>query len=398
MYEKMPQVIVNGRPRGLLLRRKTEKRIFYRVRLPGTKKRADYPLKIRDEIEGVSDPQVALALAVRMYEQAWHKAIDPMHCYRIHELLDQYLESIKRVYTETEYRRKRGLLLNHLADYVGQSSVDFTPAVLKAWREGMIAKNLGVSTINAVHTMILQMFRWAAEEEMFDADCYQKLTVVAKLQPGRCAAKPPRKVHGVPDGHVLKTLEYARPVLAAMIRLQWLTGMRGQEVRLMRGCDIDMSGQIWLYRPSEYKEAQYKEDKIVPLGPKAQEVIRPFLKTRTDACLFTPRQSERNRRGRQPKGLRDHYTADTYRRAIQYTINRANRAIKADAKARGIDRPDLIPVWTPHQLRHSAATRFKREFGLEAARAMLGHSQVNMTEHYAEMDLRKAMQVASKIG
>jgi len=49
-------------------------------------------------------------------------------------------------------------------------------------------------------------------------------------------------------------------------------------------------------------------------------------------------------------------------------------------------------------LRHLAATNLRREFGIEIARAVLGHSKVDMTEVYAEMDAAKAKDAMSKLG
>jgi integrase len=43
-------------------------------------------------------------------------------------------------------------------------------------------------------------------------------------------------------------------------------------------------------------------------------------------------------------------------------------------------------VWNPHQLRHSAATRIRREFGLDAAQVVLGHRTLAVTQVYAEQD------------
>ena len=40
-------------------------------------------------------------------------------------------------------------------------------------------------------------------------------------------------------------------------------------------------------------------------------------------------------------------------------------------------------VWHPHQLRHNAATRLRKEFGLEAAQVILGHKTLAVTEVYA---------------
>jgi len=54
--------------------------------------------------------------------------------------------------------------------------------------------------------------------------------------------------------------------------------------------------------------------------------------------------------------------------------------------------------WSPNKLRHAAATRIQKGFGLEAAQIMLVHSQENVTEIYAERDCSKAREVAAKIG
>ncbi len=57
-----------------------------------------------------------------------------------------------------------------------------------------------------------------------------------------------------------------------------------------------------------------------------------------------------------------------------------------------------ISRWHPHQLRHSAATRLRRELGIEAARVVLGHSSAATTEVYAELDRQKAMRAMAEIG
>ena len=49
-----------------------------------------------------------------------------------------------------------------------------------------------------------------------------------------------------------------------------------------------------------------------------------------------------------------------------------------------------VPRWHPHQLRHNAATWLRKEFGLDVARVILGHSSPVVTEVYAEMDREKA--------
>ena len=57
-----------------------------------------------------------------------------------------------------------------------------------------------------------------------------------------------------------------------------------------------------------------------------------------------------------------------------------------------------VPYFHPHQLRHTAATRVRKEFGLEAARVALGHRDMRITDDYAELDQGLAKQVAMKCG
>ncbi|MCD4824639.1 MAG: tyrosine-type recombinase/integrase [Phycisphaerae bacterium] len=54
--------------------------------------------------------------------------------------------------------------------------------------------------------------------------------------------------------------------------------------------------------------------------------------------------------------------------------------------------------WHPHQLRHNAATELRKEFGLEAARVILGHRSAAITEVYAEMDRQKTIDAMMKVG
>jgi integrase len=54
--------------------------------------------------------------------------------------------------------------------------------------------------------------------------------------------------------------------------------------------------------------------------------------------------------------------------------------------------------WSPNQLRHSYATKVRKEHGLEAAQVLLGHSRADVTQIYAEKNEAMAADIASKIG
>jgi integrase len=54
--------------------------------------------------------------------------------------------------------------------------------------------------------------------------------------------------------------------------------------------------------------------------------------------------------------------------------------------------------WHPHQFRHNAATRIRKERGLDAARAILGHRSLAITEVYAELDQGLAADTMRQLG
>src|SRR5437764_1438954 len=76
-----------------------------------------------------------------------------------------------------------------------------------------------------------------------------------------------------------------------MIELQRLTGMRPGEVTIMRTGDIDRTGHIWTFVPSGHKTEHHGHARTIYLGPRAQEVIKPWLRADPDAYLFQPREA-----------------------------------------------------------------------------------------------------------
>ncbi|WP_232068416.1 tyrosine-type recombinase/integrase [Gemmata obscuriglobus] len=54
--------------------------------------------------------------------------------------------------------------------------------------------------------------------------------------------------------------------------------------------------------------------------------------------------------------------------------------------------------WHPNQLRHSFATRVRKQHGLEAAQVMLGHARADVTQVYAERNEQLAASIAATVG
>jgi integrase len=191
-------------------------------------------------------------------------------------------------------------------------------------------------------------------------------------------------------------MDQVSPQIRAMIELQLATGMRPDEVTIMRPCDIDDSGEVWTYVPESHKMDHRELERMVFLGPTAQKVLEPWLGGDPEAYLFSPRDAYEHalaqqrkrpatagngRKTQYPRMPREHYDDETYCQAVERACRRAG-----------------VPKWTPGQLRHNAATRVRRKYGLEAARLVLGHRSATTTEIYAEKDMAEALRIVKDLG
>jgi integrase len=246
------------------------------------------------------------------------------------------------------------------------------------------------------------MFKWGVAAEMLPASVFHGLMAVEGLKKGRSKARETKPVRPVALAHVEAVLPFLTAPVRAMVQIQRLTGMRPGEVVILRPCDIDRGGgKTWVYRPESHKTEHHDIARVVFLGPQAQAVLAPFLLRDPGAYCFSPREaveelrrrqrenrktpvqpSQRDRRRRKPsKQPGERYSVDTYGNAIERACLKAG-----------------IPEWHPNQLRHSKATEIRKEAGLDAARAVLGHRTPTITETYAEIDQAKAAEVMEKLG
>jgi integrase len=326
-------------------------------------------------------------------------------------------------HAEQHYRRPDGTptaeidclraALRPLRQFYGHTPVkDFGPLALKAVRQRMVEsvdertkRPWCRRTINLHTYRIRSVFKWGVEQEMVPASVLHALQALRGLQKRRSAARESEPVKPIPEAFVEAVLPFVTPPVRAMIDLQRFTGMRPGEVVIMRAIDLDTTGKVWLYRPGSdqadgaHKTAWRGHGRVIAIGPRAQEILKPCLKTDLHAYLFSPRESmegvraerRRNRktpvRAEQPRKRKpkrqpgEHYLVSSYRQAV----------IKGCVKAG-------VPEWHPHQLRHTKATEIRREAGLDAARAVLGHRSPAITEVYAEIDATKAAEVMERLG
>ena len=312
-----------------------------------------------------------------------------------------------------------------MAEYLDVPVREFGPRALKAVRDKMLeatgahGKPLSRRYINRQLDRIRRAFRWGVEEEMIEPNIYEALRAVAGLKLGRTTAPEPPKVTAVPDSVVDATLPHLTSVVASMVKLQQLTGMRPGEVCSLTPSMIDTSSEVWVANIVAHKTAYRGAERTVYIGPRAQEILKPYLAREADAHLFSPAEAEAERRAklraarvtplscgnstgtnvlekptRQP-GTR--YTTHSYGRSVGYGCAKqwpipdgASREEAAAWRERW--------WWTPNQLRHAAATRARRDYGIEAAQVLLGHSEIAVTQVYAEKNLEAGKRIALQIG
>jgi integrase len=327
----------------------------------------------------------------------------------INELLNLYREHVEDYYKGSpEIRNVRDAFRSVRLLYGTAQVKDFAPTCLETVRTEMIGAGLCRSRINKDINRIRAMFEWAVAKTYIHVTIWQALTALKALKAGRSAARETEPVRPVNVVLVEATIPFLSPQVVAMVKLQLYTAMRPGEVCAMRSIDIDTTGKDWLYRPGsdqgphgKHKTAHHGKNRIIPIGPKGQAVLKEWMRLNLTEYLFQPREAEAWRHARRraarkskptPKQLAAMRSAKRSRAKEMYNVSAYDSSVAKACDRAGVDR------WHPNQLRHTAATLIRKETDLETARTVLGHSSAATTEGYALADLAKASAVIAKIG
>ena len=290
---------------------------------------------------GVSVNELLLAF-MRHAQQHYRKPdgtpTDELHCYK------SALKPVRRLY---------GMM----------PVADFDTVSLLAVREEMILAGWSRGYINRSINRVRHVFRWGVVPKLVPAAVVVELECVPALQAGRCAAPDHPERRPVPQDQIEAVRAVVRKRTRDLMDLQLLTGARSGELLQLTTGMFDRSGEVWQARLSDHKTAHHGKERVLMFGPKAQTILADYLRDDfPDRKLFKVRR-------------------DSFGAAVR------NGCIKAG-----------VPVFTPHWLRHTAATRIRDEHGVEAAQVMLGHSKIDMTQHYSAQARSKAAAVAREVG
>lgn len=255
------------------------------------------------------------------------------------------------------------------------------------WRGAMEHSGVCRYTVNKRLNIFRRMMRWALDEDLVTALDVAELTQVQPLKRNRSAAKEPAPVMPVDDAAVAATLPELPPNTADMVIVHRRTGMRPGELCAMRWEDIDTSVTPWVYRPEHHKNEWRGHPRAICIGPIARQVLERHRDARPDAPIFSPvvaeaerfaamraaahapaRYDRRNADPAKRRKLREAWEPCSYTRSIRKACRRAG-----------------VAAWAANRLRHAFATEVRRRFGLEACRAVLGHSdgESSITDRYS---------------
>ncbi|QDU56202.1 type I restriction enzyme EcoKI subunit R [Aeoliella mucimassa] len=177
----------------------------------------------------------------------------------------------------SEVTHLRGLMKLLRKRYADDLAKDFGPKAYKLVRLDMIAANWSRTYIRDQCGRLKRMIAYGVEEELLPGDAKHRLDAVGPLRRGEHGVRETPKVKPVSVADLQATIKELTPVRADMVNLLLLTGMRPGELCQIDKEFIDMAGDVWLYRPPTHKTQHKDKSRVIPIGPKAQKLLTPYL-------------------------------------------------------------------------------------------------------------------------
>ncbi len=267
---------------------------------------------------------------------------------------------------------------------------DFGPLALKAVRAKMVEAGWARNTINSNVGKIRRMFRFGVENELVPVETLQRLEAVSPLLAGRTEARDLPQRTAVAQEQIDGVKEQVRPLVRDLIDVQLLTGARSGELLMLSTAMIDRSGDVWSAKLADHKCQHKGKSRTLFFGPKVQLILKRYLSADPGKPLFA-------------------ITRCAYCRAItrgcEIVFGMPEKLLKIPKKLSAKEKAERRRLasewreqhcWTPHWLRHTAATRVREQLGIESTQALLGHSAIDMSEHYStKMDSLAASTAAA---
>jgi integrase len=192
----------------------------------------------------------------------------------------------------TQVVRVQEALKPLVALYEELPAIEFGPLKLRNVQQHLVSRGLCRTYINSLMGCLKLAFKWAAAEEKIPASVPEALRYVTGLKRGRTTAPEPKPIEAVDEATVNETIKFLSPTVAAMVRLQLLSGARPGEMCSLRPCDVTLNiDGTACFRPESHKTEHHGRERRVYLGPLALAILKPFLERDTGANCFSPAES-----------------------------------------------------------------------------------------------------------
>ena len=285
--------------------------------------------------------------------------------------------------------------------YGREPVTSFGPLALVACRQKLIEAGICRKRINQHVGRIRQLFKWGVAREMVPETVWRALCAVEGLRLGEALETEP--VKPVPEEHIAAIKPFVTPQVAAMINLQLWSGCRPGEACVMRPSTSIRKGRSGSTGRIPTKASTTTRNGSSTSGRTPRRSSSPgSRRTCTPTCsrpegrAWYQAQRAANRKTpklqkQQPHRRRVHpkrtpgerYTTHAYGHAISRAcevafgmpteLRRISKESDADERkrlARLAAQWRSEHCWAPNQLRHTAATRIRAAYGIEATRIL----------------------------
>jgi integrase len=377
---------------------------YLRAKLPGDDKYRGYALKEKGATRAQTSEPRAIRLANDMIDAAEARQRDEDGDHKVvyvRDLVGIYERKAKVKYGE---KSKEMQNMNYALNVIKKVPKVYDKPIDKfveddieklCYYMGDVLGNTD-STASTRLRYIRRMFNWGYKNGKIEI---KPLTTLKEFgEPGpNYGLKESKVVTDADPDHLSIIQKHSTKVLSDMIEFQLRSGVRSDEVCLIKPKNLTYrtkgDKEYWEYRPSDYKgKKTSKKERVIPILPRAHDVLRPYLIRPKTAYCFTPLEHNNQLKaikhaarkiedgqGNMPgtncqniKVKKAHFDPGSYRLAMKQAFNRAKKA------------GEEVEWVHPHQLRHSFGTWAKNTIGWEFARVCLGHSERLMTLWYVK--------------
>ena len=288
----------------------------------------------------------------------------------VRDMTLQFLEYSKARHkpeTSSNYARA----CRYLCDVAGDlDACQLTLAHIESLRDIRIAAGNRRKYINDMVGRVKQLIKWSQRYMYMTSETVASILALEPISANHPFVTPSEPVRPVSIDLINQVLPHLNDNVGAMIRLQLYSGARPGEIIRLKPERMDTSDDVWIYRPDSHKTDSYGHIRQIAFGPKSI----PILETRMD----------------RPAGGYA-FNSDRHDPASCYSKDTYGRAIRRGCERAGVSR------FTPHQLRHTAATFIQQQYGITGAQLMLGHSSPKTTAIYAQQNLTLQKTIAQAL-